>query len=299
MRVGLPAIPGKETLTMSYLQYWKLASAPFDSNAVGFFSGGSIEEAIARVTFLVASRRRLGILVGPTSVGKTLLLRNLRKPIAAVSPLNRPQIIYLSLLGLSAKELYLSLAAKLGEGVVGQGKSTGFDASEGYVAHAWSRLQDVLLASTATKTPIVLLLDDVSLANPGVLAGIHRLLEVNCPVSCVLGVCSERSGSLPSFLQERCQLRIDLPSWDLGQTADYFDFAIGKAKGRPGIFEAQAITRIHELSDGLPQRINRLSELALVAGASKRIPRITSELTDQAFEEFSLLQPNYMANTTS
>jgi type II secretory pathway predicted ATPase ExeA len=284
---------------MSYLQYWKLASAPFESNSAGFFSGGSIEEAIARVTFLVTSRRRLGVLMGPTSVGKTLLLRNLRQPIASASASIRPQIVYQSLLGLNTREFFLSLARKLGEGLVGSGNSSRFDASEQSVDDAWSRIQDVLLASVAARNHFVLLLDDVSLANPATLAGIHRILEANSPISCVLAVNSESLDLLPNSLQERCQLRIDLPAWDLGQTADYFDFAIGKSKGRPGLFEAQAITRIHELADGLPQRINRLAELTLVAGASKRIPRITSELTDQVFEEFSLLQTNYLQNATT
>jgi general secretion pathway protein A len=284
---------------MSYLQYWKLASAPFDSNAAGFFTGGSIEEAIARTTFLVTSRRRLGVLIGPTSVGKTLLMKNMWKPIAAASAANRPQFVYQSLLGLSSTDLLLSLAGKLSEGLLGSRPSLGFDTPDNSAQRAWSLAQDALLASTAARNQIVLLLDDVSFANAATLLAILRILEVNSPISCVLSVCSEKLDELPSFLQERCQLRIDLPAWDLGQTADYFDFAIGKAKGRPGLFEAQAITRIHELADGLPQRINRLSELALVAGASKRIPRITSELADQVFEEFSLLQTNYLENATS
>jgi len=284
---------------MSYLQYWKLAYAPFNSGAAGFFTGGSIEEAIARVTFLVTSRRRLGVLIGPSSVGKTLLLKNLRKPIATSAAANRPQIVFQSLLGLAANELFLNLARRLGEGLFDSVRTFESDAKRIGYGDAWSRLQDVLHASTAVSTQIVLLLDDVSSADQHVLAGIHRIIEMNSPISCVLAVSSDKAESLPSYLQERCQLRVDLPAWDLGQTADYFDFAIGKAKGRPGLFEAQAITRIHELSDGLPQRINRLSELALVAGSSKRIPRITSELADQVFEEFSLLQPNYLENAST
>lgn len=281
---------------MSYLQYWKLAYAPFSSSTAGFFAGGSIEEAIARIIFLVTSRRRLGVLIGPSSVGKTLLLKNLRKPITTLAAANRPQIIYQSLLGLTANELFSNLARRLGEGLFDSFQSAGSDRRRTGIGQPWNALQDTLHASLAVNTQIVLLLDDVSSAEGPALAAIHRILEVNSPISCVLSVCTDRVDSLPCSLQERCQLRVDLPAWDLGQTADYFDFALGKAKGRPGLFEAQAITRIHELSEGLPQRINRLSELALVAGASKRIPRITSELADQVFEEFSLLQPNYLEN---
>lgn len=278
---------------MSYLQYWKLAYAPFSSDRESFFTGGSVEEAIARICFLVQSKRKMGVLVGPASVGKTLLLKNLRHSIATAAASNRPRIVYQSVLGLGQAELFTNLTRLLGDGFVSNGKSNGSEPRRTFSLPAWNQLQDTLLAATALNTQIVLLLDDISSAKEPTLAGIHRMLEVNCPISCVLGVCSDSVETLPASLQERCQLRVDLPAWDLGQTADYFDFAIGKAKGRPGMFEAQAITRIHELCDGLPQRINRLSDLALVAGASKRIPRISSELADQVFEEFSLLQPQY------
>ena len=283
---------------MSYLQYWKLAYAPFSSERASFFTGGSVEEAIARICFLVQSKRRLGVLVGPASVGKTLLLKNLRQPIATAAATNRPQIVYQSVLGMNQNDFFTSLTRLLGDGFVGRIKSSDSDPRRTFSLPAWNQLQDALLAATALNTQIVLLLDDVSSAKEPTLAGIHRILEVNCPVSCVLGVCSDSLESLPTSLKERCQLRVDLPAWDLGQTADYFDFVLEKAKGRPGLFEAQAITRIHELSDGLPQRINRLSDLSLVAGASKRVPRITSELADQVFEEFSLLQPEFSEFST-
>jgi hypothetical protein len=279
---------------MSYLQYWKLACAPFSSGV--FFAGGSIEEAIARIGFLVNSRRSLGILIGPSSVGKTLLFRNLRPHILKSASAIRPRIVYRSLLGLSANELYTSLARTLGEGLLEIGPSAESGPRGIRSDAAWNRLEDALCAVTVAKTQAVILLDDVSSAEELTLDAIHRILEANGTVSCILSVCSESLEFLPGSLRERCQLRVDLPAWDLGQTADYFDFALAKAKGRPGLFEAQAITRIHELSDGLPRRINRLSDLALVAGASKRIPKINSELVDQVFEEFSHLQPNYLEN---
>ncbi|MDZ4852193.1 MAG: AAA family ATPase [Pirellulaceae bacterium] len=275
---------------MSYLQYWKLGYAPFSSNSA-FFTGGSVEEAIARVCFLVKSQRRMGVLVGPSSVGKTLLLKHLRKPIATAAAVNRPKIVYQSLLGLNPSEFFASLSRTIGEGLTSNAHANGSE--DHREKSAWNQLKDALVAATAFSTQVVLLLDDISFAKEPMLGGIHQIMEASQTVTCVLGVCSESVDELPLNLRERCQLRVDLPAWDLGQTADYFDFVLSKAKGRPGIFEAQAITRIHELSDGLPQRLNRLAELALVAGASKRIPRITSELADQVFDEFSLIPAAY------
>lgn len=254
---------------MGYLQYWKLAHAPFASNSANFFASGTVEEAIARICFLISSRKRLGVLVGPSSVGKTCLLRNLPKNITPAVANHRSRVLYQSLLGLNLDELYSSLARSTSEGMVRNDRNGNKNRS-GQMA-SWLALRDSLAAETAFGTQIVLLLDDISAATEPVLLGIRRILETDTSTACILSVCSDTLSQLPECLLERCQLRVDLPAWDLGQTADYFDFTLSKAMGRPGLFEAQAITRIQELSEGLPQRINRLAELSLVAGATKRV----------------------------
>lgn len=94
--------------------------------------------------------------------------------------------------------------------------------------------------------------------------------------------------NLPRWILDQCELKIDLPSWDLGQTADYFDFALHQVGGDVDIFNGQAITRIQELSDGIPRKIAQISELTLVAGAVRRSERVTSELVDQVCDEFTV-----------
>jgi hypothetical protein len=104
----------------------------------------------------------------------------------------------------------------------------------------------------------------------------------------VISVDDEAIVNLPRWLLEQCDLKIELPPWDLGQTADYFEFAIGREGGREDLFDAQSITRIQELSDGIPRRIVQIAGLALVAGAVRKCQRITADLVEQVCEEFTV-----------
>lgn len=93
---------------------------------------------------------------------------------------------------------------------------------------------------------------------------------------------------LPRRILDCCELRIDLPPWDLGQTADYFEFALDRCEASQDLFTAQGITRCHELGDGLIRRIVQLADLALVAGAVRDLDRVDADLVDQVFDEFSI-----------
>ena len=73
---------------MSYLKHWKLDRSPFSiaGNRRAVFTGGTVEEALARSEFLIDQGKRLGLVIGPSGVGKTtlleqlILIRNAQKP---------------------------------------------------------------------------------------------------------------------------------------------------------------------------------------------------------------------------
>jgi type II secretory pathway predicted ATPase ExeA len=93
---------------------------------------------------------------------------------------------------------------------------------------------------------------------------------------------------LPRWVIEQSDLRIDLPAWDLGLVAEYFEFAISAVGGSAEIFDAQSITRIQELAEGIPRRIAQIADLALVSGAVRRKDRIGVEIVEDVCNEFTL-----------
>jgi len=263
---------------MSYLRHWKLARSPFSVGPTGrgTFTGGTIEEALARCEFLVAQEKRLGLLIGPSGVGKTIFLnhfirtrnhQNHRENLAAID--------FRCADGASAPRRILN-------GVAPQ-QEVPTSAQD-----CWSKINDHLFAEAAIGHRTVLLLDNLQDANDEVYQVLSQLWSVPIPWSMIISLDDESIVNLPRWILDQCELKIDLPEWDLGQTADYFDFAIQQAGGDDSIFNGQAITRIQELSEGMPRKIAQISELALVAGAVRKSDRVTSELVDQVCDEFTV-----------
>lgn len=65
-------------------------------------------------------------------------------------------------------------------------------------------------------------------------------------------------------LRQRIGMQYDLKPLDLEETAEYLDFRIIKAGGRPGLFSADAVASVYSYSKGTPRMINHAASLALL-----------------------------------
>ncbi|MFN7626672.1 MAG: hypothetical protein ACK5PZ_07555, partial [Pirellula sp.] len=149
-------------------------------------------------------------------------------------------------------------------------------------------IDDFLVASSVIGRRVTLLLDHAEQLSEESLQALGVLLTRPGKWSLILAVDEESMVGLPRRILDCCELRIDLPPWDLGQTADYFEFALDRCGSSQHLFTAQGITRCHELGDGLIRRIAQLADLALVAGAVRGLERVDADLVDQVFDEFSI-----------
>ena len=269
---------------MHYTQYWRIHQSPFISHPRSrLFTGGTVEEAIARVRFMVKNRSGLGLLVGPALVGKTFLLRHLSSRLQSANADRPTHVVYLSLQGLNTD----SMLAKLIE-LFGRNECRYQNVNAMNRERRWTALEDTLRGVVAHSEQLVLLVDDLDNGSQEIFSILRRISGSMTQMTCVLGVQEDRLLDLPRALIDQCQLKISLPSWDLGQTADYFEYCMDLCKGRDSIFDAQAITRIQELACGLPYRINYFADLCLVAGALRRLDRISAEVVDQVGAELSV-----------
>lgn len=263
---------------MSYLRHWKLPRSPFTIgvNGRGMFTGGTTEEAMARSEFLVEQGKRLGLVIGPSGVGKTTFLKHFCKTRNSRAP----------------RENLAMIDLRCADGdMVANRILNAFDPRQDTqlsMQNCWSRINDHLFAESAIGHRTVLLLDNVHDVNDNVYQAISQLWSAQIRWCMLLSVDDDSIVNLPRWILDQCELKIDLPSWDLGQTADYFDFALKQVGGNGEIFNGQAITRIQELSDGIPRKIVQISELALVAGAVRKSEKVTAELVDQVCDEFTV-----------
>jgi len=273
---GFVLIAREEGWIMSYLSHWKLNRSPFSLSGSqrGVFTGGTIEEAIARLDFLADQHKKLGIILGPSGIGKSTLLNYFSAKRNSQVP--REQVVLVDMNCINEEVIAARVAAALG--ITHHGNSD----------TCWSEVQDFLFSRSSIGHRTILLLDNFVELHDQFASALAKLWCSKAHWSTVVSVDDEAIVNLPRWLIDQCDLKIELPPWDLGQTADYFEFATSREGGREELFDAQSITRIQELSDGIPRRIVQIAGLALVAGAVRKCQRINADLVEQVCEEFTV-----------
>ena len=263
-----------------YQSHWGLRETPFPTNLDPklFFASGVHEEALARLHYLVENQRRLGLLLGGPGSGKSLLLRvfaaELSRCCGAVARLN--------LAGVTADEFPALLSGELGL-PAGRNRSH---------VMIWRRLADQIAAARYDDSKIVILLDDADLAEEGVLEAALRVACIDPSPSArhtlVLAASAAQFGKLQPRLLDMAELRIDLNSWLASDTASHIDAALARAGRAEPVFDPVALEKIHELSQGVPRRVNRLADLALLAGAGAEMSQVDAGTIESVHQELEV-----------
>lgn len=265
---------------VTYWRYWQLDKIPFSGDySQPLFRGATVEEAIARIEFLIANRRSVGSLIGSSGVGKSSLLRH-----CGANPPDGPevpnvQIVRTSVLGMQPGELLTSLASRL----AGCRSAT-------TSLRAWSILCDYFRAADREGTQTALLIDDTESGSAGAEADLSRLLSMAFPLTVIFAVETEMAGAISPGLVERVELQIELPGWEIMQTTEFLAWTFRRVGRCEPIFTDSAVERIHSLSHGRPRRIVQLADLALVAGAVAQMNAIDADCIDQVAWELPKMQ---------
>lgn len=237
----------------------------------------SYEEALARLQFLVEHDSRLGLLVGPSGVGKTTVLETFAEELQRASCLTA----VVNIVGLEPEELLWSLAVKLQTPVE----------NDWNLGRLWRALGDRLTELRFLREQAVVLIDDGGLGAGDVLLHLYRLLQsqaaTDARLSMIVAATPESAPRLGRNLLDLVDLKIDLPGWSVGETRALID-ATADA-GKPLVrFSASAIERLHELSSGAPRSILRLAELARLAAKAADDDFVDLELVEMVFAELSV-----------
>lgn len=266
---------------MSYLTYWRLSRSPFSPGhpTVDYFVSGSIGDAMTRVEFLVQHNRRLGLLFGPHGVGKSSFIRYFIGR-SSRFPKHLPGLVDMA--G-TTPDL---LARRFRDALWGDPGLDRFvqDASLGRTLH---EVDELIVANNAVGRQPILFVDNADEVGEDVFQTLGIILRRPGNWSALLAVDESLLVEIPRRILEECDVRVDLPAWDLGLTAEYIETQIANLGNRDDIFSAQGITRIHELGEGIPKRMFQLAEIALAVGAERRVESIDAELIDLVCEDFS------------
>ncbi len=260
-----------------YQSHWGIERSPFHSclDPESFYPSPTHEEALARLHYLVDQSRRLGLLLGPSGSGKSLLLEVFARRCAAAGC----AVAKVNLLGMEPEELLSELACRLGRDCT----------TTQSVSALWRILTDRLAELRYEQRPAVLLFDDAECAYRPTADTLVRIAQhhplPDTRITMILAAEQVGARSLGHRLLDLAELRIDLEPWAQSETGEYLTMTLQRAGCRSAVFNEPAVTRLHELSRGVPRRIARLADLALAAGAGGELDGIDAEVIDSVHHE--------------
>jgi type II secretory pathway predicted ATPase ExeA len=244
-------------------------------DAERFYPSAGHNEALARLEYLVDARRRLGVLLGTSGMGKSLVLRVVAKRLARSGAV----VVTLDAIGLGTREFLWQLAA-------GLGAAPRYDAE---VIQLWRLVADRVAENRLLQVNTVLLVDEAGQAGPDVLTQLVRLARLDSSPAArwtiVLAAEPDQAARWNESIRELVDLRIDLGPWSEADTIGYVQTSLVDAGRFDPVFETDALSAVHELSGGVPRRVVRLADFALLAGAAAELNSIDAATVHAAYGE--------------
>ena len=269
-----------------YEAFWHLERKPFENSDDPrfYYPGESHQGTLLKLRYVVENRRGGGLLAGGSGTGKTLLARMLGRQLAEVcKPLVHvvfPQMPTAELLSYLADELAAPGGSVRGIDQTVRRIQTFLEENEARGQHAVVAIDEAhLLEDTETLEALRLLLNFDVKSKPAMtmlLVGQPRLLPM-----------IDRMPGLEERLSIKCLLR----PFTLDETVSYVNHRLQAAGAKQTIFEPAAIETLHALTHGIPRRINRLCDLALLIGFAEERPIVTAAQLESVSHELVSVGP--------
>jgi type II secretory pathway predicted ATPase ExeA len=260
-----------------YEPYWQLDARPFDHSADEryYFPGPSQQAALLKLRYAVENRRGAALLAGEAGLGKTFVAQTLLRQLGDSF---RPRV-HLVFPQMPPDQLLAYLADQLAHAPA-SGTST--------VGQSLQRLETALAENAKAGQHAVIVIDEAHLLRDSQsLETIRLLLNLEReaqPLATVLLVGQTGLAldvqRLPQF-DQRVAVKCLLSRLPADQTKAYIQHRMTAAGAKWPIFDNESIHEIHNLTHGIPRRINRLCDLALLVGYGEELktlgrPQITA-----------------------
>lgn len=253
-----------------YEAHWQLRVRPFESAIDGrnYYPSELHQGALLRLRYAIENGFSAALLVGPSGIGKTLIAQQL----AAQLPESSGPLVHVVFPQMPADQLLAFLAGEL----------TGdYSEQEPTVEQSVRRLRAALMDNAERGGHTVLILDEAHLIrDPDTLETLRLLLNFQhqgrptCTLLLVgLAPLLSTLQRLPEF-DDRIDVKCLLPRFTLEQTMAYVSHRLHAAGAARHIFTVAALEALHDASRGVPRRINRLADLALLVGFAEELPVI-------------------------
>ncbi|NOY41839.1 MAG: AAA family ATPase [Planctomycetes bacterium] len=265
-----------------YEEYWQLEAKPFEAaHDLRFsFASETQKASLHKLRYVIENRRSAALLSGPSGIGKTLLVQTLSEQFSETAT-RFVQVVFPLM---TSRDLLVYLAEQVG--------APPADPPQYTVEESLRRLQFVFEENTRRGQHTVVVVDEAQLLeDSGLLETLRLLLNLQPqgqPAFTLLLV-----GQLPllaamqrnATLEERLEMKMMLKPFCAEETTQYIEHRLQVAGATRTIFAPDALQLTHQLTQGIPRKINRLCDLALVVGCAARQPTIDATQIQSVHDE--------------
>jgi general secretion pathway protein A len=270
-----------------YESHWNLTACPFENwgNESYYFPSDIHEMALLQVRYLIENRRSAVALCGDCGMGKSLIAEMLADQLGeAQSPVAR--IVFSQLSG-------EQLLGYITDELTGQSGPT-----DEPPRRTLRRLSEFLAENISKDRHAVLIVDEAHLLTGNDQLETLRLLlnlqhdrhRGESAMTLVLVGQTTLLTTIERFraLDDRIAAKCLLNRFTTIQTAAYVAHRLQVAGGSIGdIFSTEAIETLHLRALGIPRRINRLADLALMVGYAEEAQRIEARHIEGVHHELT------------
>jgi general secretion pathway protein A len=239
-------------------------------------------EALSNLTYGIASRKGVTLLIGEAGTGKTTLIRTAveRQP-------ERSHVVHLQNPALTRAEFVEMLAARFGLDENARRSKTAM----------LLQLESLLQERRARGESTVLIVDEAQSIPLELLEEIRLLANIETAQEKLLSVVLAGQPELvPRLndaalrqLKQRVALRCELRPLTLQETSAYLAGRIRAAGGVGAtVFTREAVTLLHERSGGIPRTISVLADNALLSGFALGVKPVTAAVIHEVCADFDM-----------
>jgi type II secretory pathway predicted ATPase ExeA len=245
-----------------YEAHFGLVRRPFGETAdpSAYVAVPGRETVLRRVRYGLEHGQGPALIFGPPGTGKTLLARVLARDLGGASA-------HLAFPAMPASELLALLAEELGVGVPGDPSLSG----------SVRRLRRHLAASAARGERPLVIIDEAHLIDePATFEALRLLLNFASQgppdLSLLFVGGPDVLLRLPPALLDRLTAHCLLGPLAESESSAYISDRLAAAGAARPLFDAPALAALHRAADGLPRRLNRLADLALLIAYAEGLP---------------------------
>jgi len=265
-----------------YREYWKLQLKPFENvpDPRFFFSSSQHDEGLMRLVYSIEEKKGASVLTGGFGCGKTLLVYTLINKV--LQGLYKFALVSNPLL--SPKEMLGEILRKLGHPSTGE--------TDKVALH--SKLEEVLLNNQRGGRNTVIIIDEAHvIENQNVFEEIRMLLNYHDSGQFLLTLLLVGQPELNDkikmnpALAQRIAMRYSLSPLSRAQAVEYITHRLRVAGAEKEIFLPESMALVHEISGGIPRKINHICDMSLFIGYTRNEELITADVVREAAGEYS------------